>query len=363
MRCKGLPREKEGDSVSSLCGELDSAEEFLRARGVQCVRERFRLPLRPELSSSAGFLACAAGGFLLAAGSSTVSFLVSVAGATLLLLDAYGFSPASWLGPKETRSVLVVPGTPSEEKRKAFFFGLPLRCRLTNAGYFSRGEALRRASFAGGLVLAFLFCAVSAGVLLFLLPSLPSLGIIVGVAMLALSAAEWAWPATGKGPQNLAVTWADRLAVPRETAFRPFVLVYSGDGSEVKYFLARHRGPLFRGYGLFLEFSPDAEGQPAASVGEGPFLPYRVDPALFSCVRDAGKANGVPSAWAVTLRYRSPGLFAMARGFRAVTLFRRESPPAPEIPFPGETALAWAAGVAEKATGPETLPNLTEGGE
>ncbi len=363
MRCKGLPRGADGDSASSLGGELDSVEERLRAHGVDCVRERFRLPSRPELSPSMGFLACAGGGFLLAAGSPTVSFLVSVAGATLLLLDAYGFSPASWLGPKETRSVLVVRGTPSNEKRKALFFGLPLRCLLTATGYFSRREMLRRASFAGGLVLAFLFCAVSGSVLLFLLPSLPSFGVIVGIAMLVLSATEWVWPTTGNGPQNLAVSWADRLAEPQETAFRPFVLVYSGDGSEVKYFLARYRGPLFRGYGVFLEFSPKAEGPPVASVGEGPFLPYRVDPALFSHIREAGKANGVPSAWTVTLRYRSPGLFAMARGFRAVTVFRRESPPAPEISFSGETALAWALGVAAKATGPGTLPNLTEKGE
>src|SRR3990172_8892321 len=134
----------------SRAGELASVEELLRARGLEFVRERFRLPSRPHLSPSAGFLSCAAGAFLLAKGCAAASFLLAVAGAIILLLDAYGFSPLAWLGPREMRSVLIVPGTPSGEKKKALFFGFPLRCRLTETGYFSREEALRRAAFAGG---------------------------------------------------------------------------------------------------------------------------------------------------------------------------------------------------------------------
>ena len=180
----------------SRAGELASVEELLRARGLEFVPERFRLPSRPQLSPSAGFLSCAAGAFLLAKGGAAASFLLAVAGGIILLLDAYGFSPLAWLGPREPRSVLVVPGTPSGEKKKALFFGLPLRCRLTGTGYFSREGALRRAAFAGGVHLAFLLCAVSAGVLLVVLPPVPAFGVLTGIAMVALSAGEWVQPAT-----------------------------------------------------------------------------------------------------------------------------------------------------------------------
>lgn len=336
--------------MSSLARELDSVEERLRAEGIECARERFRLPSRPQLSPSAGFLACAAGGFLLIGGNAAASFLAAVGGAVLLLLDAYGFSPVAWLGPKETRSVLVVWGTPSDRKRKALFFGIPLRCRMTGSGYFSREETIRRAASAGGLILAFLFCAVSGGVLLVVLPPLPLVGALTGTAMTVFAAREWARPLPQRdGPPNQSVSWVSRLAAARGADFRPFLLVYSGDGAEVKYFLARHRGPLFRGYGVFLEFARDAEGPPAASVAEGPFLPYRVDPALLFLVRESGKAHGIPPARDIVLRERSPGLFAMARGFRAVTLFRLEKSFVEEVPFPAEKAAGWAERIADSS--------------
>jgi len=346
----------------SRAGELASVEELLRARGLEFVRERFRLPSRPHLSPSAGFLSCAAGAFLLAKGCAAASFLLAVAGAIILLLDAYGFSPLAWLGPREMRSVLIVPGTPSGEKKKALFFGFPLRCRLTETGYFSREEALRRAAFAGGIHLAFLLCAVSAGVLLVVLPPVPAFGVLAGIAMVALSAGEWVRPAAAEGPRNLAAGWVDRFSSPTDALFRPYLLVYSGDPAEVKYFLARHRGPVFRGTGIFLEFAPGAEGPCAISVREGPFFPYRVDPALLLLVREAGKRHGVPHARSVTIRDKSPGLFAMARGFRAITIFRREPSPAPGTPFSGESSLAWARGIAS-AAGTGDLPDLTEGGK
>jgi hypothetical protein len=333
----------------SSTADFAHVEGLLRARGVEPVRERFRLPSRPQLSPAAALFACAAAAFLLAAGAAAASFLLGVAGAALLLLDACGFSPLAWAGPKETRTILVVPGTPSGEREKALFFGLPLRCRLTRAGYFSRAEALRRAASAAGVALAFLLCAASAGVLLLVLPPVPVFGVLAGVAMLALSAEEWIRPAAAGGPENAAAGWADRLAFPPEALFRPYLLVYSGDPAEVKYFLARHRGPLFRGRGVFLEFARDAEGPPAASVREGPLFPCRVNPALLSLVREAGKRRGVPPPKDAVLRDKSAGLFAMARGFSAVTLFPLASPPGPDPPFPAETAAGWAEGIAAEA--------------
>src|SRR3970282_1432589 len=75
----------------SRAGELASVEELLRARGLEFVRARSRLPSRPQLSPSAGFLSCAAGAFLLAKGGAAASFLLAVAGDIILLPDASRF--------------------------------------------------------------------------------------------------------------------------------------------------------------------------------------------------------------------------------------------------------------------------------
>ena len=134
-----MPRADNNDS-------LDAQEARLAERGINCIRERFRVPAFPQISPSAGFLCCAAGAFLLAAAHPVKAFLFSLAGAMLLLLDACGFSPLDWLGPKEKRSVLVIPGTFSEENRKALFLAVPLACRLTGKGPLSGKAAFRRAS-------------------------------------------------------------------------------------------------------------------------------------------------------------------------------------------------------------------------
>lgn len=351
---RDLPDGESGDLMSSLTGEFDSFEKRLLARDIECVREHFRIPSFPQISPSAGFLACAAASVLLAKGSPGAALLLASAGATLLMLDAYGFSPLDWLGPREMRSVLVARGTPSGERAKALFFALPLRCRIAGTGAYSRKETIRRAAYAGGLVLSFLLCAVSCGVLLVVLPPVPSFGVLSGIAMLALSISEWAGPERDDGPRNLAAEWGDRLAAQREAVFRPFLLVYGGDGAEVKYFLARHRGALLRGNGVFLEFASGADGPPAVSVAEGPFIPYRTEAALLSLVREAGLRGGLPLPAERTIRSKSPGLFAMARGFRSVTIFRLGSHPHRDAPSPPDAAAGWAERIAAAAgPGPE----------
>src|SRR3990172_792908 len=160
----------------SSMGDFANVEGLLRAQGVEYIRDRFRIPSRPQLSPAAALFACAAAAFLLSAGAAAASFLLGTSGVALLLLDACGFAPLAWAGPKETRTVLVVHGTPSGKKEKALFFGLPLRCRLTRAGYFSRAEALRRTVSAGGIALAILLCVASAGVLLLVFPPVPAFG-------------------------------------------------------------------------------------------------------------------------------------------------------------------------------------------
>lgn len=328
----------------------DAVERHLEARGVPCSRERFRVPSPPRLSAPAGFLAFAASAFLLLAGHAAAAFLLSAAGGILLLLDACGFSPLDWLGPKEPRSVLVVPGTPSDGGRRAVVFSVPVRCRAAGRGRFPRAEAVRGAVRAAGLLLGFGLWAVCGGVLLLYLAPPGAAAGAAGAAMAALAALERFPPASGERPPNLAAGWVDRLAAPTREGVRPFVLVNSGDEAEVKYFLARHRGPVFRGAVIFVEFAPGAAGPPAMSAREGPFLPYRVDAELARRARDAAKAARIPGPGARTLWQRSPALVAMSRGFRAITLFREEGPPKAGWGGSDEAALAWVRAVAETET-------------
>lgn len=332
--------------------QIDDVERLLLARGIGWSRERFRLPSLPRASPAAGFLVCAAASFLLAADHAAASFLLASAGAILLLLDACGFSPLDWLGPRETRSVLVVPGTPSDGKRKALVFAVPLRCRLTSRECFARAEAVRGALRAAGVALSFALCAVSGAVVLVFLPPPGAWGAAAGVAMLVLAALERFPPSPAGGPPNLAAGWADRLVEPTREGLRPFLLVYSGDEGEVKYFLARHRGPLFRGNAVFLEFAPGAEGPPGVSGKEGPLLACRVDEGLRARAAEAGKAAGIPRPGVRTLRCRSAGLVAMSRGFRAITLFRQEGPPDEGAAYSEAAALAWARAIAGGERGP-----------
>jgi len=322
---------------------IGNLEKELSERGIACVRERFRIPAFPQISPGAGYALCSAGAFLFAAGRPASSFLVGLSGALVLLLDACGFSPLDWLGPKEARSVLVVPGTFSEEKRKAFFLGVPLSCRLTRSGCFSREATLRRRAASLGFLLSLALPAYAGAVTLCYLPDFPAAGLAGTAATGALAAWQWVrLPAPPPAVRNLAAGWLDRWIPVEEAGFRPFILIYSVDEAEVKFFLAKYRYPLLRGEGVFLEFPETASGPPAVSVREGSFLlPYRVDAGLFARVLQAGKASGVPSPRMQTLRLESAGLIAMARGFRAVTLFRLEEGDMKKEAFSEESAIGW----------------------
>jgi hypothetical protein len=72
-------------------------------------------------------------------------------------------------------------------------------------------------------------------------------------------------------------------------------------------------------------------------------------------VREAAIGCGVPFLQTTTLRFKSGGLIAMARGFKAVTLFRLEAPPAQTTAFPPETAISWVMEIV-KRSGAEAVP-------
>jgi len=333
---------------STLQDEIVSRARDLSERGVECVLERFRLPASPRLTPPAAWFAGAAAAFLLGRGHGAASFLLATAGCILLLLDDRGFSPLDWLGRKETRSVLVVRGARTDGGRKARFFCIPIACRLTRAGVFSGADSVRRNLHAAGLFLYAALCVVSAGMLLRLWSAPPLPAAVAGVALLSVSFLE-AFPRTHPGAvRNLAAGWIQLLSQPADDGHRPFLLLYSGDPEEVKYFLARHRGDLFRGTGIFLEFSPAAAGPAAVSVREGPIFPVRVDAGLLDRVRSSGAECGVPQVRETVLRYKSPGLFAMARGFRAVTLFRGEGPPEERTEYSETEAARWARGILSR---------------
>jgi len=330
---------------STLQDEIGTRARDLSERGVECVLERFRLPASPRPTPPAALFAGTAAAFLLGGGHGAASFLLAAAGSILLLLDDRGFSPLDWLGPKESRSVLVVRGTPSDGERKALFFCVPMACRLTKDGVFSGVESARRTLHASGLFLCAALCVVSAAMLLRLWSAPPLLATAAGVALLASTVLE-AFPRIRPGAvRNRAAGWLEPLSRPAENGHRPFLLLYSGDPEEVKYFLARHRGDLLRGSGVFLEYSPAAAGLPHVSVREGPILPVRVDAGLLDRVRSSGAECGIFRFRETILRYKSPGLFAMARGFRAVTLFRGEARPGGETAYSEREAEEWARGI------------------
>ena len=327
--------------------ELEHLEKELAQRGVACVRERFRVPAYPQLSTCAGFLFCAAGYFLHTGGSPAASFLVGISGTLLLILSACGFTPLDWLGSKERRSVLIVPGTPSDVNRKALFLAIPLYCRFTSSGYYSRDATIRRSIIAFGDLLALALPILAGATALRYLPPLPWAGALGGIAMGVLAAGECARGKPAALPRNLAAGWLGEVVPSPGSGSRPFFLVYTGDEAEVKFFLAKYRRPIFRGRGIFVEFAAGSCGPPAVSAREGPFfLPYRVDHGLFSNVLAAGEACGIPSARTPTLRTTSGGLAAMSRGFQAVTLFRIEAPSGSETGLSDEHAIAWFARIA-----------------
>lgn len=333
---------------STLQDEIGSRARDLSKRGIECVLEKFRLPASPRLTPPAAWFAGAAAAFLLSRGHGAAAFLLATAGSILLLLDDRGFSPLDWLGRKESRSVLVVRGAPTDGEQKALFFCIPVACRLTKDGVFSGVESARRALHAAGFLLSAALCVVSAGMLLQLWSAPPLPAAVAGAALLAVFVLETVPRSRPGAVRNLAAGWMEHLSQPAEDGRRPFLLLYSGDPEEVKYFLARHRGDLIRGAGVFLEFSPSAAGPPAVSVREGPIFPVRVDPGMLDRVRSSGAECGVPPLREAILRYKSPGLFAMARGFRAVTLFRGEAPPGGETAYTEGEAKQWANGILSR---------------
>ncbi len=337
----------------SVIDPIDELEKGLAGRGIDCVRERFRVPSFPQISPSAGYLCGAAGAFLLAAGCPVPSFFSGLAGALLLLVDACGFSPLDWLGPKEPRSALVLPGTFSERSRKALFLAVPLRCRLTAMGYFSGEAAFRRAVASFGLLLSLAVPVLAGAATLLYLQTSPAAGMLAGSALAALAAGAWIPEKSNLAERNMAADWVERWVPEDGAEFRPFLFVYSGDAAEVKFFLAKYRHPLFRGHGIFIEFAEGARGPVAASEREGGFfLPYRVEPALLSRVREAAKACGFPAPHARVLRFPSGGLAAMARGFKAVTLFRLEIPTPEGADLPRETVIAWVREIVRRSGAP-----------
>ncbi len=346
-------------------GKIDTIgnlEMELSERGIECVRERFRIPALPRISPVAGFAICSAGALLLAAGLADASFLVGLSGALVLLLDACGFSPLDWLGPKEACSVLVIPGTFSGEKSKAFFLGIPLFCRLARSGSFSREAAIRRLSASIGFLLSLALPAYAGAVTLRYLPPFPPAGLAAAAATGILAVRHRTRPAPPPGARNLAVGWLDRWIPVEEAGFRPFILIYSGDEAEVKFFLAKYRYPLLRGEGVFLEFPETAVGPPAVSAGEGAYLfPYRVDAGLFARVIRAAKASGIPAPRMRTLRWESAGLVTMARGFRAITLFRMENGNAEIRAFPEESVISWVSGILRREGAPDDLTGKRNG--
>jgi hypothetical protein len=321
-------------------------EAELRRSGVPFVRELFRVPARPEISPCAGFLISAAGAFLMASGSPYSSFFAGVAGVLLLVLYNCGFSPLDWLGTKEKRSALVVPGTVAGENGKATFIAAPLFCRLTPSGLFSRQAAILRRSNAAGLVLSLALPLAAGAASLRYVPVLRMPAIVAGAALALLAAAQWARGKPGAPRRNLAALWAARPLPASASCERPFMLFYPGGEAEVKFFLAKYRRHVLRGRGIFVEFSEGSSGPPAVTVGEGSFLlPCRVDPALFSTVRAAGDKFGVHAALTARLLFPSAGLVAMSRGFSAVTLFRTESPAGDAPSLPDAHAAAWLEGI------------------
>lgn len=341
-----MARADKNDPIGRLEGEL-------LGRGIDCVRERFRIPACPQLTASVGYLLCAAGAFLLAAGRPATSFLVGVSGTMLLVVDACGFSPLGWLGPKEKRSVLVVPGSPSGAMRLARFFAVPLRCRFTPAGHFSREAVFWRSFGAFGFLIALVLPFLSGAAALRFLPPLPAPGTLAGAALGALATGEWLRRKPAAARRNLASAWVARITAAARPEARPFILVYSGDEAEVKFFLAKYRRQVLRGQGIFVEFSEGSCGSAAAGVREGPFFfPYAVDPGLLLNVRTAGEACGIPAHGMATLRLKSGGLAAMSRGFKAVTLFRRQGLSGAEPGLTDERAAAWLAEIAAARGGP-----------
>ncbi len=329
-------------------GGFDALEKALAGRGIPFVRESFRVPAFPQISPCAGLALAAAGAFLLAAGRPAAAFLAALAGAVLLLLSSCGFTPLDWLGPRERRSVLIVPGDVTEGERTAVFLGIPLLCRPLAGGPLPRSEAVRsKAPLAGALVTLAILSYAGAAVLLYAAVR-PGPAAAAGTFLSAACAAVFLPGGRIPRTPNRAAGWTDLFVPADRSGPRPFVLFYGGDPAEVKFFLAKYRRHVLRGLGIFLEFPDAGEGAPAASLREGPLVPYRVDPRVVARVRAAALAGGIGEVRQVTIRSASAGLVAMARGFKAVTIGRRSARNGESPPVGDGAAAAWARGILEE---------------
>jgi hypothetical protein len=342
--------------------DFEALERTLAGRNIPYVRESFRVPALPGISPSAGLALAACGGFLLSAGRPGASFLFALSGTLFLLLFSCGHTPLDWLGPKERRFALVVPGDATDGERTAVFLAVPLFCRRDGGGRGGAGaagaqpppgasplsssrETIRRAGFAAGALIALGLAAYAGAVALLYAADRPSIGGAAGVVLSILSALAWIPEDTRPLPPNGAAGWLDLFASPLRTGPRPFVLFFGGDPAEVKFFLAKYRRHVFRGLGLFLEFPGGDGGGPAASLREGFPLPHRVDPRIVARVRAAAGNGGIGEVRPLPRPFVSAGLVAMTRGFKAVTLSRLPSPSPGIQHLSDESAASWISGI------------------
>ncbi|GAB4372356.1 MAG: hypothetical protein Kow00128_21070 [Deltaproteobacteria bacterium] len=319
---------------STRSQEIETKARRLSERGIECVLERFRLPAHPRLTVPAAFLAGSASAFLLGGGHGSAAVLAATAATILLWLNLRGFSPLDWLGRKEPRVIAVVPGSPGVDRQKALFLGIPLLCGPRGVGCAPGAGSIRSGLPAGGLLLCLLLGLGSAGHLMRFWTASPGATAVAGAALFAAAVLQAVSPPPGGTLPNRAAEWIERLPRPDPRGPRPFLFLYSGDPEEVKYFLARHRGDLLRGTGLFLAFPAGEPASPAVSAREGPVLPLRVDPELRREAREAADTAGIRDLRETVLRGKSPGMFAMARGFRAITLLGGGT-------LPEEAVLGW----------------------
>lgn len=329
---------------STRSQEIEARARRLSERGIECVLERFRLPAHPRLTPPAAFLAGSASAFLLRGGHGSASVLAATVATILLWLDLRGFSPLDWIGRKEPRVVAVVPGSPGDTGRRALFLGIPISCRPRKEPFVRGAEPPPAGLCSAGFFLCAAIGLGAAAHLMRLWTASPRASAAAGAALLAAAVLKAVSRSSPGALPNRAAGWMESLSRPSPDGVRPFLLLYSGDPEEVKYFLARHRGELLRGTGLFLVFPAGDSGPHAVFAREGPILPLRVDPALRKAARDAAESSGIRDLRETVLRGKSPGMFAAARGFCAITLLGGD-------PTADEAALRWIRGMVERLPG------------
>lgn len=327
----------------------------LSAAGVSCSIETFRVPAWPWLSRASGFVAAAAGGALLLGGGAAGAFLLEVVAAGILLLDAFAFTPLDWLGPKVRSRILSVPAPQPAARGEAFFVGIPLRCPAPEGTGGRASQILHRAG-AAALAALLLLCAAAA---LFFIPP-PRLAAALCMPLFAAAAVTAGSDGFRPGRGNAAVRPAVQLAAARNDK-RPFVFFYSGDPAETKYFLARHRGALFGGSGLFVVLEDGAAGPLRLAGPAGPLFSFRIDPALALRVCAAVEAAGLAPPGPASSGRQAAALCAAARGFRAAVLLRSGGPSRGGVSLGEDNAFAVLAEIAKACGKPNGLTETSGG--